>query len=324
MIEPSRRATASPPASHSTARRRAATWGLASAVAVVVVAAVVAVALLGPRPTPPSECDVSAVTNHGISWKEIGGPRASFWFFSAEPDHFHATPYAWLITSRLDPDAAAGEQLEVWADHLPSGDRVAGSLNIDPRNIHRTPPPQLPGGWYPIEQRFPVPGCWRLSASIDGQVVGTAIVNVRVGTSAYLPAGTYMTSVAITSDPCLVFEIPRGMRYRGPSDPPVEVPAWWWDMGESGDCGTRTSDVVASRAMVVPREDSGYDLVLDIPVVTGETHEIRIALYVLGSLESLDALDGLAPIGGVVLSAGNASIFFTPLEAVEPTFAPRH
>lgn len=316
-------------------RRRTAFWALVPAAAVVVAGAV-AISLLGQRPVPSSfggveptwACEISPVAHHDIWWKEVGGPNAFFWLFGVEPDPFYARPYPWPITARFDPDALAHEQVEIWADRLGDSDHVPGSLSTDPyspdstRNVTPSPPAQLPGGWYLFDQRFPVPGCWRLSAAIEGRVVGSAIVNVRVGTAARLPVGTYVTSVAI--GPCFAFTNSSPTYAE-----PTAVRAWWWEMGGSGDCGTRESDVISPQASILPREDSGYDLVIELPLLGGGTREVRIALYVLDAapegVETLiDVYGSLTQLGGVVLSAGNESVFFIPVETVDPTLFPGH
>ncbi len=299
------------------ASRRMSTWRTAWVAAITALVAVVAAVSVSQLPrspsvgqvTPTDICEVSRVIGHGSWWKEIGGPNA---FFKAEPDAFHAEPNNWLIITRFDPDAAPGQLVQMWADRLGPGDHVPGSYNspMDPTNIYRgsDPAPQLPGGWYLFEQRFPVPGCWRLSAAIDGRVAGTATLSVGVGTSASVPVGTYTTSAAIPGEPCFAFE-----NSSATYDKVTAVRAWWWDQGESGDCHTRTSDVVSSTANIVPRKDSGYDFVLDIPLTSGQTHEIRVALQTSGG-----------SLAGVALSADNASVFFTWVRAVDPSFAPRH
>jgi hypothetical protein len=298
------------------ARRRTRIRRATTAAAIIAAVAVVAVVSLSQLPRSPSvgpasstdHCDVSTVVEHGSWWKEIGGPNA---FFNAEPDAFHAEPNNWLIITRFDPDAAPDQPVQIWADHLGSDDRIPGSYNspMDPANIFHSSDPalQLPGGWYLFEQRFPVPGCWQLSAAIDGRVVGTATLTVRVGTSARVPVGTYMTTRAIPGEPCFAFEN-SSATYANVT----AVRAWWWGQGESGDCQTRTSDVVSSMANIEPRPDSGYDLILRIPLKTGATDEIRVALQISGG-----------SLAGVALSSDNTSVFFMSVPAVEPEFAPR-
>lgn len=130
----------------------------------------------------PAACPVSTATTTAGWWTEVGGPDA---FFNLEPGTLYATENPWLITVRFDPDAASGKTVGMWADDTSSGQRVTATLNsrLDPRSIYRlaSPAPDLPGGRYLFEQRLPTTGCWRLVASIDGRVVGTATVEARYG-----------------------------------------------------------------------------------------------------------------------------------------------
>jgi hypothetical protein len=125
-------------------------------------------------------CGVSPGTMHGTWWREIGGPNA-FFNWEAEPRRLErAAP--WKLIVRFDPDARAGEVVSVSADNLDTHEQAVGALNsrMDPSNIYNfdSPAPDLPGGWYLFEQPLPSAGCWRLSAAIDGQVAGTAVVEV--------------------------------------------------------------------------------------------------------------------------------------------------
>lgn len=186
------------PASDVAPRSRWILGALVAAVVVGVVGAVVA----GSRPRPselpsaspapsmpnPSAsagaCDVSPPVLHGTWWREIGGPNA---FFNWDDGALPAVPNPWLIHVRFDPDASSGESVAIWAERLGSSGREPGVLNgpADPRRIFRfeTQAPALPGGWYLFEQRLPTTGCWRLSAAIDGRVVGTAVVEVEPATT---------------------------------------------------------------------------------------------------------------------------------------------
>jgi hypothetical protein len=169
------------------ARRR---WELVGGVAVAGLA-VAAVALWpriqwtpsggGPTQAP---CVESAPTTHGTWWVEIGGPHA---YFNVAPGTLYATDNPWKIIVRFDPDAAQGQTVAMSAEAVPSGERVDGSLNsrMNPSNIYHfaSPAPNLPGGWYLFEQRLPTAGCWRLSASIDGRIVGSATLSVVYGAS---------------------------------------------------------------------------------------------------------------------------------------------
>ncbi len=130
----------------------------------------------------PAPCVDATATTTGGWWVEVGGPNA---FFNVEPGTLYATENPWLIIVRFAPDTASGETVGMWAESVSSGQRVIAAFNsrVDPKSIYRfaSPAPDLPGGWYLFEQRIPTTGCWRLAASIDGRVVGTATVEVRYG-----------------------------------------------------------------------------------------------------------------------------------------------
>lgn len=155
----------------------------------MVAVAVVAIALWPSIQLAPSggqatqaPCVESTPTTHGEWWVEIGGPHA---YFNVKPGTLYASDNPWKIIVRLDPDAAEGETVATSVEAVPSGRRVEGTLNsrMNPSNIYHfaSPAPDLPGGWYLFEQHIPTTGCWRLSASIDGRIVGTAILSVVHG-----------------------------------------------------------------------------------------------------------------------------------------------
>jgi hypothetical protein len=173
-------------------------------VAVLVLSAILVGSLVAggssPAPTVPSEsadasteiptpipsaaasgaCAVSPGTMHGTWWREIGGPNAFFNWEAAPRRLERAAP--WKLILRFDPDAQTNEVVSVWADNLDTRERAIGAFNsrMDPSTIYNldSPAPDLPGGWYFFEQPLPSAGCWRLSAAIDGRVVGTAVVEV--------------------------------------------------------------------------------------------------------------------------------------------------
>lgn len=58
------------------------------------------------------------------------------------------------------------------------------------------------------------------------------------------PTGTFATDRALIG-PCVAFEL------GGRASVGDVVNAWWWDEGASGDCTTRTSDVVRTKARTV-------------------------------------------------------------------------
>jgi len=132
-----------------------------------------------PSTSTSAACDVSPGAVHGIWWREIGGPDAHFYWGQGP---VMSGPAPWKLFVRFDPDARSIDELSVWADRLGSEDRAVGAFNsrADPSTIYRfeQQAPELPGGLYLFEQPLPSPGCWQLSAAIDGQVVGTAVVEV--------------------------------------------------------------------------------------------------------------------------------------------------
>jgi hypothetical protein len=260
-------------------------------------------------PEPTAACPASTVVTYGSWWMEVGGDHAFIQATSADGSHY-AGPWPWLITVRFDPDAPRKSQVQMWAERLDEhAGRVDGVFNSrqDLSNIYRgaDPAPKLAGGAYLFEQRLPVPGCWRLSAGIDGRVVGSAIVRVMPAAPTSAAVGTFMANKAVGADPCFAFQNASYSRQF-----PREVQAWWWDQGASGDCRTRSSDLFAARATIVPRDDSGYDLVLGVPPPGGATQELRVTLY-----------PHMGDLAGVALSAGNASVFFTQVSKVEPTLS---
>lgn len=178
-------------------RRDRRRWEVLAGAALAAVA-VVGIALWPSIQTAPSvgqasvaPCVVAAPETHGSWWVEVGGRNA---FFNVEPGSLYAASNPWLIVVRFDPDATSDETVGMWAEAVPSGQRVMAAFNsrMDPKNIYRfaSPAPDLPGGWYLFEQRIPTTGCWRLTASIDGRVAGTAIIEVRYGAPSPEPSGS--------------------------------------------------------------------------------------------------------------------------------------
>jgi hypothetical protein len=139
-------------------------------------------------------CDVSPGTMHGTWWREIGGPNAFFNWEEGPPRSAGAT---WKLIIRVDPDAALTDVPVVSAFNLGTGERAVGNFNsrMDPSNIYHldTPAPDLPGGWYLFEQPLPTAGCWRLAAAVDGNVGGTAVIEVAAAVPSQAPAASAPT-----------------------------------------------------------------------------------------------------------------------------------
>ena len=195
-------------------RRRVSFAGLA---VLAVVALVVWSSAVGRPSVAPaaSACPVSLPTTHGDWWVEIGGPHA---YFNVEPGTLYATDNAWPIITRFDPDAAAGQDISMWAESVPSGQRVDAAFNsrMDPTNIYRfaSPAPNLPGGWYLFEQGIPSAGCWRLVASVDGQIAGSAVIDVRLGAASAQPVASQIAPTPRLAAPSSTTTGPRTHPHR--------------------------------------------------------------------------------------------------------------
>ena len=133
-----------------------------------------------PSAAATGACAASPGTMHGTWWREIGGPNA-FFNWEAAPRRLERTA-PWKLIVRFDPDTQPNDAVSVWGDHLATGERALGGFNgpIDLPNIYDfdSPAPDLPGGWYLFMQPLPSTGCWQLSAAINGQLAGTAVVEV--------------------------------------------------------------------------------------------------------------------------------------------------
>jgi hypothetical protein len=154
-------------------------------------------------PTRSAACDESPATRHGNWWVEMGGPKA---FFNIEPGtRLSSADGRWLLFTRFDPDAGPTEGVSIEAQRLGSEDRVAGRLNsrVGPNSIYRfdEPAPSLPGGWYLFELDIASPGCWLITGSVGGRVVGSATVDVGLGRPG--PTGPFdsLVPVPITAPP---------------------------------------------------------------------------------------------------------------------------
>lgn len=154
----------------------------------------------GPNQTPaPSDaCDESPATLHGSWWVEMGGPNA---FFNIEPGtRLSSEDGTWLLFTRFDPDAGSDE-VSIEARLLGSDERIVGRLNsrVEPSGIYRfdEPAPSLPGGWYLFELDVASPGCWLITGSVGGHVVGSATVQVGRGRPGPTgPFGSFMPTTA--------------------------------------------------------------------------------------------------------------------------------
>jgi hypothetical protein len=269
-----------------------------------------------PRASLTAPCAASPVVARGLHWHEVAANRVFFQVPRADTSR-SAGPWPYLLTVRFDPNVPRGARVQMWADRLDSpeaADRIDGTFNSPVETYRETEQgPALSGGAYLFEQRLPVPGCWRLSAAIDGRVVGTAVTRVLPGAIDIALAGTFMSTTAVDGDPCFAFANETYSR-----EYPRDVRAWWWEPGAGGDCRTRTSDVVETTATLV--RSGGIELALELPTMRAagakpgpgqETpRQIRVTLYPHNG-----------EYAGVVDSVGNPSVFFTRVTAIAPVLA---
>ncbi len=118
------------------------------------------------------------------------------------------------------------------------------------------------------------------------------------------PAGTFATDRALIG-PCIAFELGGGT----PAGDAVN--AWWWDEGASGDCTTRTSDVVRTQA----RTDVAGEAIrvtVPIPLMDGTSREIGLVVAPDG--------DGLA--GTVADGRQSAAVQLVRVSEVDPESRP--
>jgi hypothetical protein len=131
---------------------------------------------------PFAACPASAPVQIGSWWVEIGGPNAHF---NIEPETLRPGPDPWLVIVRIDPDSPAIDDLAVYADRVDGDQRVDGRVNsrMNPAGVFRGADraPQLPGGWYLLEVTIPTEGCWRVVATVDEALVGSAVIDLRAG-----------------------------------------------------------------------------------------------------------------------------------------------
>ena len=173
----------------------------------------------GQTAVPSVACDESPATRHGSWWVEVGGPNA---FFNIEPGTRLSTQgNYWLLFARFDPDAGPSEEVAIGARRLGSDERSEGRLNsrVEPSGIYRfdEPAPSLPGGWYLFELDVSSPGCWLITGSVGGQMVGSATVDVGRGLPGPTPPfGSFVPTPAPQ-------RTPRFLATPPPSEGPVTL-----------------------------------------------------------------------------------------------------
>lgn len=147
---------------------------------------------------PTGACDESPATRHGSWWVEMGGPNA---FFNIEPGTRQSSEDGtWLLFTRFDPDPGPNG-VSIEGQRLGSDERVVGRLNsrVEPSGIFRfdEPAPALPGGWHLFELDVASPGCWLITGSVGGQMVGSATVQVGRGLPGPTPPfGSFVPTTA--------------------------------------------------------------------------------------------------------------------------------
>lgn len=123
-------------------------------------------------------------------------------------------------------------------------------------------------------------------------------------TSAERPVGTFATDRAVLG-PCVAVRVDADALQTGLGN------AWWWEQGSSGDCSTRTSDVVSATARVASA-GAVTELTVSIPEMGGTSNDMRFSV---GS-----SPDGLS--GTVSTKSATSDVRFVPVAKVDPAFQP--
>jgi hypothetical protein len=139
-----------------------------------------------------------------------------------------------------------------------------------------------------------------MSAILGAAMLGAACGGLR----ADLPVGTFQSVQPIEDRLCVAVETERASCAEEAS-----LRAWWWDQG-SGDCATRTSDVVSTAATITPSLTGTYGVSIDVPLMSGDAWTVRFTLDA-----SAGGLRGMAAEQGVQLQ-------FIEVDTVDPDFAP--
>lgn len=116
--------------------------------------------------------------------------------------------------------------------------------------------------------------------------------------------GTFATDRAALG-PCVAVRVDADALQTGVGN------AWWWEQGSSGDCSTRTSDVVSATARVASA-GAGFEFTISIPTMSGTPEDMRFAVRA--------NTDGLA--GTVSTKSGTSPVRLVPITNVDPTFQP--
>lgn len=215
----------------------------------------------------------------------------------------------------VDEDGAVEMKFGWWRE-------VAGELTITGRRLDAPAPPahdEVPPGYgskgfQASGVTFPTEGCWE----VTGTVAATSLAFVTFvrkedsrpalpspsDLATPSPAGTFATGRALIG-PCIAFEL------GGRASVGDAVNAWWWDQGASGDCSTRTSDVVRTKARTVVAAES-IRVTIAIPLMGGTDREINVVVGPSG--------DGLA--GTVSDGRESAAVRLVRVSEVDPESRP--
>ncbi len=204
----------------------------------------------------------------------------------------------------VDEDGAVGMKFGWWRES-------AGELTITGRRLDGPAPPargEVPSGYGSLGFQasgviFPTEGCWESTGTVAGTSL-TFVTFVRKQEITPSPAGTFATDRALIG-PCIAFEL------GGRASVGDAVNAWWWDQGASGDCSTRTSDVVRTKARTVVAAES-IRVTIPIPLMGGTDREINVVVGASG--------DGLA--GTVSDGRESAAVRLVRVSEVDPESRP--
>ena len=141
---------------------------------------------------------------------------------------------------------------------------------------------------------FPTEGCWEVTGTVGGSSL--TFVTFVSRSAPDLPVGTFQAAQPFDAT-CLAITVsdPRDRR----------LAARWWNPGASGNCSTRTSDIVDSTAEYI-----GPVLLVEMELMDGDTRVLSLRLTGVGSEEIRFA------------RSGESEVRFVRVEEVAPTFAP--
>jgi hypothetical protein len=256
------------------------------------------IAIVTPQPSPSAataECRPPTIPDPAID--ELG-PQAQI--RNSEPLHIRNGRATLWVSVEPDTDA---QQLLVTGFTV--NGRISGSTNgqLDRAAADQIPSDlRLSGTVFAGPIKFWQSGCWQLRVFAKGALIGSAVVKAEAQPAP--PVGRFRTVAAIPDGPCVALELEKM------PDPAQPAPAWWWDQGRSGDCSTRTSDLIRATATLV-EDESGYQIELERGLMNGNAEVIRLHLVPVGD-----------ELQGSVTSAGHAPVRFVRVEEVAPSFAP--